>query len=204
MCKLFTIIVIRSARNRKKFYDDHRDDGGKPVAVSYHTESGTVKVDNNDENKAINSKNGVTSTIINIDVPDSENAANQISLGEHKINAKQNASTATATTATTTDSEQDAADSIGGDAWLRQKQWHRRLQTPVWARCSIKTQIFFLQNILFIPLSLSISLSLYTSDSDAHTIFCHRFNLIFRSNIAKKSNDRIKHTSTTTISTYHQ
>lgn len=123
--------------------DDHHDDG-KMVAVliDSHAESSTIKNDNDDvddDKKQINSKNGVT--IINIDVPDSQNAENQISLGEHEINAKQIASNdATATaitinTATVSTIEKNAADLIGGDAWLRQKQWHRRLHTPIWARC---------------------------------------------------------------------
>lgn len=155
MCILFITIVIRSARNRKKISDD-----GKPVAVSHYTESSTIKID----------KNGVTSTIINIDVPDSENTANQISLGEHKINEKQNASVATATTATTTDIAHDATDLLGADAWLRQKQWHRRLQTPVWARCSIKIKfsvhfIYFCISSVTLYLSLSIRLTL------THTLF---------------------------------
>lgn len=147
MCKLFITIVIRSARNRKKIHDD-----GKPIAVSHYSESSTIRIDN---------KNGVTSTIINIDVPDSENAANQISLGEHRINAKQNVSTATVTTSTTTEIVQDAADMIGGDAWLRQKQWHRRLHAPVWARCSIQINFFHAFYLFLYLFFHSLSLSLY-------------------------------------------
>lgn len=173
MCYIVIIIVIRSARNRKKLHDDHQDDSGKMVGDSHsiqvknemidsRTESNTIKNANADDKKPVYSKNGVT--IINIDVPDSQNAENQISLGEHEINEKQIASTTTAITITTatnvsTNIEQNAADSIGGDTWLRQKQWHRRLHTPVWARCSIKIKFFsYTFCALFLPLYLFFSL----------------------------------------------
>lgn len=174
------LFIIRSSRNRKKINDDHRDNSGKTVDVSHSIQE--IK-NNGDDKKSINSKNGVT-TIINIDVPESQNADNQISLGEHEINKKQIASNVTtATTAisiirTTTDIDRNAdADLIGGDAWLRQKQWHRRLHTPVWARCSIlKSNNFFFYtfcaNLVCFSIYSTLSLSiLYISNSVQHTPF---------------------------------
>lgn len=135
--------------------NDDRHDDGKTFAdlIDSHAESSEIINDNtddanddDDDKKQINSKNGVTN--INIDVPDSQNAESEISLSEHEINAKQIASNDTTATdtaiATTTVStiEKNATNSIGGDAWLRQKQWHRRLHAPIWARCSIQNQFF--------------------------------------------------------------
>lgn len=191
------VVIIRSSRNRKKINDDHHDDGNAVAgshSVEAENECDTIK-------NPINSKNGVTNTVNIIDVDDNQNVENQISLGEYETNVKQIASndtvidttainaattintTTTTTTATTIEPIPSKYDSIGDDAWLRQKERQRRLHTPVWARCSIKNQWFLLLSFSllhtyillfqsqFLPLLLSIVFFYLLCLCIAHTQF---------------------------------
>lgn len=98
--------------------------------------------DNDDDDEHVNSDNATMKNcnIQTDDVPDSQNT-DQISLDVHECNAKQCTTNVTTDIQTThrNDDNDDSANSCGGHE-LKQKQWHRRLHTPVWARCSIKNK----------------------------------------------------------------
>lgn len=73
------------------------------------------------------------------DVPDSQ-IIDQISLDEHENNAKQFTTNQTTDYETSHQNDDNDDDSANGDAHeLNQIKCHRRLHTPVWARCSIKS-----------------------------------------------------------------
>lgn len=94
------------------------------------------------KNDEIKCGKAVTSIEIQtVDVPDSQNN-NQICLDELKTNAKRNASNNNTTDDIDTAHKNDAGVGSGDDDELRQKLWHRRLHTPVWARCSKHKSIF--------------------------------------------------------------
>lgn len=72
-------------------------------------------------------------------MPDRTDSHNHFdnSLGEHDTEANKLTTVDTTDIETATNTQSDgSAESFGGSEFIR-KQWHRRLRTPVWARCSI-------------------------------------------------------------------
>lgn len=100
----------------------------------------------NDDNHGVQSGNADEDlSKITDNVPDSQNN-HEHSLGENDTNVLTSNDTTEIESQTT-----NSAESFGGNEFIR-KQWHRRLRTPVWARCSIKQTIFFLS--FYFPIRL--------------------------------------------------
>lgn len=133
---------IRSDKNQNKNDDENTAaecDSVRAKNVDDSDECANNNQDNNDDDE-VNCDNAVTANldIHTDDVPDSQNI-DQISLDEHETNAKHCTTTNDTTEIDTAHRNDESANSgDGGGHGLKQKQGHRRLHTPVWARCSIK------------------------------------------------------------------
>lgn len=131
---------IRSDKNQNKNDDENTAAECDSVRAKNVDDSDECANNNQDNNDEVNCDNAVTANldIHTDDVPDSQNI-DQISLDEHETNAKHCTTTNDTTEIDTAHRNDESANSgDGGGHELKQKQGHRRLHTPVWARCSIK------------------------------------------------------------------
>lgn len=137
-------------QNQKKHDDNHADDSQSAESINKTDDCDECANDKHQDD--VNSENADKTTDFDRktdDVPDKNDSQNnhEHSLGENQLSSNTNEIETSNTT-----------NSFGGCNFIR-KQWHRRLRTPVWARCSI-IQIYSVLYFFFIVVSLFSSICL--------------------------------------------
>lgn len=170
--------IFRSVKYRKKMVDEKAmPDFESNIEIENRGECANEDADNKDEIDE-NSSEFIGSADMDLDiktddVPEQIVSSNnhEFSLGENNnetINAQNdiasNDDSIIINKTIATDTEQESQTTIPtnfGDTEFIRKQWHRRLRTPVWARCSIQIHIIHLSTTTTHFLTLSISFSLF-------------------------------------------
>lgn len=170
---------IRSDKNQNKNNDENT------AADSVHCSSAQSNIFENSDECANNNDNGdddddvISVTCVKSDnadtdldiktndVPDMTDSHNHFdnSLGEHDTQANQLTTVDDNIDTTSNCNSDNTTNSFGGSEFIR-KQWHRRLRTPVWARCS---NLFSLHFILSISCLFNIIYTIRTNLDENQT-----------------------------------